>query len=286
MLNLLQYGVESAKIAFEVGLIAFLIYLALQFVRGTRAVTILAGIIILTLGLSVASRTLNLEVIGWLVSRMWTALAATAVIIFQPEVRGALSEIGRRRGFLLLHRHESRVPDLVNTLVDATYFLADRRIGALMAVEQSIGLRSYAETGTPVNAQASSKLLSTIFFPNTPLHDGGVIIRGSQLVAAGCIFPLSPSAELGKTLGTRHRAAVGLSEETDAVVIVVSEESGAVSLARGGRLTRGVGRDRLRRHLTNYLTKPLEARRGGGPGPESSHVEAEAEAQSQAAGET
>jgi diadenylate cyclase len=152
----------------------------------------------------------------------------------------------------------------VNTLVDATYFLADRRIGALIAIEQSIGLRSYAETGTPVEATVSAKLLSSVFFPNTPLHDGGVIIRRDQLVAAGCIFPLSQSPELGMTLGTRHRAGVGLCEETDAVVIVVSEESGAVSLARSGRLTRGVARERFKRHLTNYLVKKAPARRAGG----------------------
>ena len=258
---LLQHALEWAKVATEVGLLAVLIYLALQFVRETRAVAILAGIIILALGLSVLSRAFDLEVIGWLVSRMWAVLAFTTVIVFQPEVRRALSEIGRRRGFLSAHGNEARGVDVVDTLVDATYFLADRRIGALIAIEQSIGLRSYAETGTLVDAAVSSKLLSSVFFPNTPLHDGGVIIRRDQLVAAGCIFPLSQSPDLGKTLGTRHRAGVGLCEETDAVVIVVSEESGAVSLARAGRLTRGVARDRLKRHLTNYLVKQAPARR-------------------------
>lgn len=260
---LLQHAIEWAKVATEVGLLAVLIYLALQFVRETRAVAILAGIIILALGLSILSRAFGLEVIGWLVGRMWAVLAFTTVIVFQPEVRRALSELGRRRGFLHAHGNEARGVDLVNTLVDATYFLADRRIGALIAIEQSIGLRSYAETGTPIDAAVSSKLLSSVFFPNTPLHDGGVIIRRDQLVAAGCIFPLSQSPELGKTLGTRHRAGVGLCEETDAVVIVVSEESGAVSLARSGRLTRGVARDRLKRHLTNYLVKKPATRRFG-----------------------
>lgn len=261
--SILQYAVEWAKIAVEVGLLAFLIYLAMQFVSGTRAVAILAGIIILALGLNVLARTLDLEVIGWLVSRMWAVLAFTTVIVFQPEVRRALSEVGRRPGFLSAHRDEAVAGHLVNTLVDATYFLADRRIGALVAIEQSIGLRTYAETGTPVDARVSSKLLSSVFFPNTPLHDGGVIVRRDQLVAAGCIFPLSQNPDLGKTLGTRHRAAVGLTEETDAVVIVVSEESGAVSLARAGRLTRGVARERLKRHLNNYLVKRRGATRPG-----------------------
>jgi diadenylate cyclase len=261
---LLLHAVEWAKMATEIGLLAVLIYLALQFVRGTRAVAILAGIIILTLGLSVLARTLNLEVIGWLVDRMWAVLAFTAVIVFQPEVRRALSEVGVRRGFMRANWDEARAVDMVGILVDATFFLADRRVGALIAIEQSLGLRSYAETGTPVEATATSKLISSIFFPNTPLHDGGVIVCRDQLVAAGCIFPLSQNPELGKTLGTRHRAAVGLTEETDAIVIVVSEESGAVSLARSGRLTRGVARDRLRRHLTNYLAKKQHASRAAG----------------------
>jgi diadenylate cyclase len=261
--TLLQHAVEWVKMATEIGLLAVLIYLALQFVRGTRAVAILAGITILSLGLSVLSRTFDLEVIGWLVDRMWAVLAFTAVIVFQPEVRRALSEVGLRRGFLRSNWDETRAMDLVGTLVDATFFLADRRVGALIAIEQSIGLRTYAETGTQVEAAATSKLISSIFFPNTPLHDGGVIVRQDRLVAAGCIFPLSQNPDLGKTLGTRHRAAVGLTEETDAIVIVVSEESGAVSLARGGRLSRGVARDRLRRHLNNYLVKKQHARRTG-----------------------
>jgi len=261
---LLQHAVEWAKMATEIGLLAVLIYLALQFVRGTRAVAVLAGIIVLTLGLSILSQTFQLEVIGWLVDRAWAVLAFTAVIVFQPEVRRALSELGVRRGFLRSSWDETRALELVATLVDATFFLADRRIGALIAIEQSIGLRTYAETGTPVGATASSKLISSIFFPNTPLHDGGVIIRRDHVVAAGCIFPLSQNPDLGKTLGTRHRAAVGLTEETDAIVIVVSEESGAVSLARSGRLSRGVARERLRRHLINYLVKEQYARRAVG----------------------
>jgi diadenylate cyclase len=260
----LLHAVEWAKVAVEIGLLAVLIYLALQFVRETRAVAILAGIIILALSLRVLSDAFGLEVIGYLVRGTWAVLALTTVIVFQPEVRRALSEIGRQGGFLRAHGNEARAVELVNTLVDATYFLADRRIGALIASEQSIGLRSYAETGTPVEATVSAKLLSSVFFPNTPLHDGGVIIRRDQLVAAGCIFPLSQSPELGMTLGTRHRAGVGLCEETDAVVIVVSEESGAVSLARSGRLTRGVARERFKRHLTNYLVKKAPARRAGG----------------------
>ncbi len=251
------------KIAVEVGLLALLLYFAMQYVRGTRAVAILAGITMLGLTLFGLAVLLDLGVIRWLVTNLWAVLGLIALVVFQPEVRGALSELGRRPSLLGARRDEAVSAALINTLLDATYFLADRRIGALIAVEQSIGLRSYVVTGTPVGAMVSSKLLSTIFFPNTPLHDGGVIISRDQLVAAGCIFPLSQNPDLGKTLGTRHRAGVGLSEETDAVVIIVSEEAGAVSLARGGRLTRGVSRERLKRHLTNYLVKRRRGRRAG-----------------------
>ncbi len=256
--------VEWLKIATEIGLLAGLIYLGLQFVRGTRTVAILAGITIVLLGLRLVSGAVGLEVISWLVEWMWAGLAFAALVVFQPEIRRALSEVGAQRRFWRSNWDASRAAELVETLIDATFFLADRRIGALIAIEQSIGLRTYEETGTPIGAAASSKLISSIFFPNTPLHDGAVIIRQGILTAAGCVFPLSQNPDLGKTLGTRHRAAVGLTEETDAIVIVVSEESGAVSLARRGRLSRGMARDRLRRHLTNYLVKNPEAPRAGG----------------------
>ncbi|MBN2452160.1 MAG: diadenylate cyclase CdaA [Lentisphaeria bacterium] len=249
-----------AKIAMEVGLLAFLIYLALQFVRGTRAATMLAGATILVLALGFLSQFFGLEVIEWIVAKMWAVLAFSVLIVFQPEIRRALAEIGRQRSFLRISNEFLREGELISTVVDATFFMADRRIGALIAIEQSIGLRSYAETGTAVNATVSSKLISAMFFPNSPLHDGGIIISKGQLVAAGCIFPLSQNTDMTRMVGTRHRAGLGLTEETDAVVIIVSEETGAVSLARRGRLTRGVDRGRLKRHLTNYLIKKKGAR--------------------------
>ena len=253
---------EALPAVAEVGVLAFLVYLALQFVRGTRAVTVLFGTVILIGALHLLASTFGLEVIGWLVNQVIAFMAISVVIVFQPEIRRALAELGRQGGFMRFHSDVSRDVELISTVVDATYFLADRRIGALIAIEQSIGLRSYAETGTALNAEVSSKLLSTVFFPNTPLHDGGVIVSKGRLSAAGCIFPLTQSSEMTKSLGTRHRAGIGLTEETDAVVVIVSEESGAVSLARRGRLTRGVDRNRLRRHLTNYLVKKRMARRG------------------------
>jgi diadenylate cyclase len=148
---------------------------------------------------------------------------------------------------------------MIEGIADASFFLARHRIGGLMAIQGKIGIRAFLETGTAINAPLSAELLSTIFFPNTPLHDGGVIIAGDRILAAGCIFPLTQSAEFSKTLGTRHRAGVGITEETDAIAVIVSEETGTVSLACRGRLVRDVDRDRLERHLRNYLSREEEA---------------------------
>lgn len=246
---------EYAKTVVEVGVLAFLIYQALRFVRGTRAAMVLAGLAVTLVVMTTLAQTFGLEVIDWILTRLWTLLALSVLIIFQPEIRRAFAELGRQQSRLRLGRGARRSTDVVDTLVDATYYLASHRIGALIAVERTIGMRSYTETGTYINAPVSSKLLSTIFFPNTPLHDGGVVIRGDTLVAAGCIFPLTQNTEQNRSLGTRHRAGLGISEETDAVVIIASEESGAVSVAYRGHLIRGVPRDRLRRHLTNWLVK-------------------------------
>ncbi|MCK5804768.1 MAG: diadenylate cyclase CdaA [Lentisphaeria bacterium] len=250
-----------ARNLFQIAILTFLIYRALHFVKGTRAAASLAGLFIIGLTLKVLSQLMDLEVIAWILSRMWTFLALSILILFQPELRRAFAEIGRQN--LISHSGKiRRNAELITMLLDSTFYLADRRIGALIAIQQSIGLRTYTETGTYINSPASSKLLSTIFFPNTPLHDGGVIIQDGELVAAGCIFPLTQDRDLSKSLGTRHRAAVGLTEETDAVVIIVSEESGAVSLSHRGRLTRGVDRERLQRHLTNFLVKSNIAKKG------------------------
>lgn len=257
---------EYAKTILEIGVLWFLIYQVLRFVRGTRAAMVLAGMAVMFVCMTLLAKAIELEVIDWIMSRLWTLLAVAILIIFQPEIRRAFAELGRQQSRLRIGRGARRSADMVDTLIDATYYLAGHRIGALVAVERSIGLRSYTETGTYINAPVSSKLLSTIFFPNTPLHDGGVVIRGDTLIAAGCIFPLTQNADQSRSLGTRHRAGLGISEETDAVVIIVSEESGAVSLAYRGHLIRGVVRDRLRRHLTNWLVKSeMREERGNRP---------------------
>ena len=243
------------RIVCEIGILAALIYSALLFVKGTRASTILVGITIVIITMSFLSGLFGLDHIEWILMKLWPFLALTVLVIFQPEIRRAFAQIGSRQTVLRKGETGKRDKELVDILMDAVFFLASHRIGALIAIEQNIGTRAFAETGTQIDAPVNRELLATIFFPNTPLHDGGVIIRNGMIVAAGCIFPLTQSPELGNALGTRHRAGVGITEETDALAIVVSEESGAVSLARRGRLTRGVTRSRLQRHLTNYLLK-------------------------------
>ncbi len=251
----LTHFLAYCRIGLEVGLLTFVIYSALLFVRGTRSATILSGITILAIILSFLSRGLGLEVINWLLMKMWTLLAISVLIIFQPEIRRALAELGSQQTRLRTRTPSRKQREILEILLEATYNLADHRIGALIALEGDIGMRTIAETGTTINAPLSKELLTTFFFPNTPLHDGGAIIRDNTILAAGCIFPLTDDPDMSKSLGTRHRAGVGITEETDAMAIIVSEETGAVSLANRGRLIRGIGRPRLERHLKNYMQR-------------------------------
>ena len=242
------------KIIFEIGLLSFIFYSILLFIRGTRAAPVLAGMTVFVLFLFLLSQVFDLEVMGWLLSKMWTVFMLAILIIFQPELRRAFAEVGSiRRGSSSGTTRRNK--ETISTLADTAYYLADRKIGALVAIERTIGMRIIAETGTLINTAVNGELLASIFYPNTPLHDGGVIIKDGKIVAAGCIFPLSQNDDIGKSLGTRHRAGVGMTEETDCISIIVSEETGAVSMAYMGHLIRDIDRDRLIRHLTNYLVK-------------------------------
>ncbi|MEA2012053.1 MAG: diadenylate cyclase CdaA [Verrucomicrobiota bacterium] len=244
---------QIIKIFLEIGILSFFVYSVLLFLRGTRGTPILAGIFIFTVVLGSIARLLGLDVINWLLAQLWTFVVLFIMIIFQPELRRAFATLGSHRQSLLLSK--KREKRLLVHLLKSVFSLAEKKIGALIVIERDIGLRNYAETGTAINSKLSSALLSTFFYPNTPLHDGAVIIKGQKILAAGCFLPLTDNPELQQTLGTRHRAAVGMTEETDAIVIVVSEESGTVSLANRGRLLRGVDKTRLKRHMLNYLVK-------------------------------
>ena len=236
---------------FEILILAAIFYFAFRFLHGTRGAQVLTGLVVAVVVLFGLTYFFHLDALNWLLGRVFVYFAIAFLIIFQPEIRQVLAEIGRPSMFAA----PAMKRNVVDQIVQASAFLAERRIGALIAVEREIGTRSVQETGTLLDSGVAWGLLTSVFFPHTPLHDGGVIIRGDRIVAAGCVFPLSDKSGLSKALGTRHRAAVGLTEETDAVVVVISEESGTVSVAIRGRLSQDVEIERLRRFLARVLIK-------------------------------
>jgi diadenylate cyclase len=244
---------DSLKAPFEIALLTCLIYLVLLFLKGTRGAPILAGFTFIGIFVTAAATILKLEVLDWIIGQMWNFVALLILIIFQPEIRRAFAELGMRNTQLLKSKRKEK--ENIQILIDSVFYLAERKIGALIAVEREIGMRFLADSGVYVGAEVSKELLTTLFYPNTPLHDGGVIIRKGQLHSAGCFFPLSQDMSMSKALGTRHRAGLGVTDETDCVCIVVSEETGTVSLAYRGKLARGMTRDRLERHLNNLIVK-------------------------------
>jgi diadenylate cyclase len=234
----------------EILIVAFLLYRLLLVIQRTRAMQILLGVLLLGFSYGVA-RLLDLILIRTLLETLFQYGAIAALVVFQPELRSALARLGQSRMIRAFQRLEgSRVTEEV---VEAVERLSRNKVGAIIAIEQDVGLDEYAETGSSVDARVSSEILTTIFTPNTPLHDGAVLISGDVIKTAGAILPLTQSSVPDRSLGTRHRAALGLSEETDAVVIVVSEETARVSVAMGGRLERDVDPDRLRTILSGAL---------------------------------
>jgi diadenylate cyclase len=235
----------------EIAILAIGIYFSFNFVRGTRGAPVVYGFVLLVLSLTVLAFVLHLEVLGWLL-RQFVAFAAVAVmIIFQPELRRILAELGTHPLFSTSREQRENIEVIIQTVER----LAEVRIGALIAIEQTINLQEATESGILVNCEATPEMLEAIFFPNNAIHDGGVIIRGDRIALAACIFPLSQRQDLAASLGTRHRAAIGLTEETDAVVVVVSEETGSISHVYKGHMVRGVSAEQLRSFLTSVLVK-------------------------------
>lgn len=233
----------------EILILAVIFYFLVKFFRGTRGASILTGLVILFTFLMVITRFTNLLILNWLLQKLMVYLALALVVIFQPEIRRALARIGRQGNFLAGKARRA----LADPIADAALLMASRKIGALIAIEREMGTRGIQDTGTALGSAVSAELLVSIFYPGTPLHDGGVIISEDRIAAAGCVFPLTQSDDLSHDLGTRHRAAIGLTEETDTVVIVVSEETGMISIAYNGRLKRGFDGPHLRRVLSSFL---------------------------------
>lgn len=237
----------------EIGVLAVAFYYLIRFFRGTRGAAVLSGLVLVVILLLALTHWFNLNTLSWLLQRFSVYLAVAFLIIFQPEIRRALAELGKQSVFSSNNTALSVVDDIVKAATD----LADQKVGALIAIEREIGTRHIQDAGTRIDSVVTPELLTSIFFPQTPLHDGGVIIRGDRIVSAGCVFPLTQRTELSKSLGMRHRAAIGLTEETDAVVIVVSEETGAISVAYRGRLSRGIDEGRLHRIVASILSRSV-----------------------------
>lgn len=255
----------------EVFIIYLLIYTFLRFMEGTRGEGILKGIalLILTVPILVTIIADQFDILGRLtVIVRYLGLAAIPVIaiVVQPELRRALVRLGQTRIFRILLKGQTE--GMVEEIVKAAFRLSRRKIGALIAIERQVGLQNYVERGTLIDGIVSSEILSTIFFPGSDLHDGAVVIQKERIAAAGCLFPLSENPNLG-VLGTRHRASLGITEESDAIVVVVSEETGIVSFVHGGRMERPLSSDQLRSLLLRYYAQLEEVE-----GPEEAEAEA------------
>ncbi len=231
----------------QIAVVAYIFYRLLLLWAGTRAIQMVMGLLVLFAVYAVAG-VLELELIRYLLEFVFTYGALAAVVIFQPELRSALTKLGQNRFWKYFSRSE-KTSEALQELAHAVQVLSRKRIGAIIAVEKEVGLDEYARKGTPIDAPISTELIESIFVRYGPLHDGAVLVRGETMVAARCILPLTQFPVTDRSLGTRHRAAIGLSEETDALVIVVSEETGQVSLAQRGRLERNVSGERVREAL-------------------------------------
>ncbi len=241
------------KIVLEIVILWYVIYMILLFVKGTRSEQLLKGLLVIGV-IFFVTQQLGLHAINWVLTRLVPISIIALVIIFQPELRRGLAQLGR------LGIYQTNV-ELIEEISEASANLSRRKTGALIVIEREVGLKSYLGSGTQVDAKVTNYLLTSIFLPQSPLHDGAVIIQHGRLIAAGCVLPL-PAEEtvVPKYLGMRHRAAVGISEETDAVCVVVSEESGSISVAHGGKLTHGLDEETLVKTLKNLFYRPARRR--------------------------
>ena len=229
----------------EVLLLWVAYYAVFLLLRGTAAEQVIKGLIIISL-IVMVTRGLNLQIINWLLTRLLAISVIMFVIIFQPEIRRALARIGRF-GIFTGER------EFLDEVAKAATVLAKKKTGGLIAIERETGLRRYVESGVEIDSKVTSELFNTIFMPGSPLHDGGVIVSGQRVEAAACLFPLTQDPSVPKTMGTRHRAAIGLSEEVDAVVVVVSEETGDISIAVGGRIHRKIDSKNVLKFLEGLI---------------------------------
>lgn len=242
--------IRLLKPALEIFLIYLLIYAVLRFMQGTRGAGIVRGlaffVVIFFAVLSIVVDRLELYRIDWVMKTFLPMILIYVVVLFQPEFRRALMRLGQNPLVGYFFKQEGGV---TSEIVEAAVSMSKNKIGALIAIEREVGLNTFVEGGVRLDAEVSAPLLNTIFWPGTPLHDGAVVIQERRLAAAGCLFPLTENPNVSKSLGTRHRAAIGLTEETDAICVVVSEETGTISVAMRGQLRRELDAESLRRVL-------------------------------------
>jgi len=250
LITILEYLYQFLTPMLEVAILALLFYYVLRYLRGTKSASVLAGIVFVFMGLAILADLLNFEVISWLLNGSWTLLAMALIVIFQPEFRRAFAQIGSNPFTKGVRRQET-----IDEIITAVINLSGKSQGALIAIEQNIGLKGLADNSLKIDARLSHRLIETIFAPNTPLHDGGIIIKSGKIRYAHCVFPLSINSELTRSMGTRHCAALGITEETDALVVVVSEETSGISIVHKGNIKKNIRPDRLRRFMDTLMNK-------------------------------
>jgi diadenylate cyclase len=242
---------SALSVAIDILLVAVLIYQVLVMIRGTRAAPMLAGVAVIAVAFYLA-RIGKLPTMSWLVSRLVPYVLFALIVVFQSEIRHVLANLGQR---LTLGRGAAAESDSYDDIVLAANLFSQHQTGALIVIEREIGLRTHVESGVPLDARLSYDLLATVFRPSAPLHDGAVIVQKDRIAAAACFLPLSMNPMLSTQLGTRHRAGIGITEETDAIAVIVSEETGAISLAIAGKIERDLTVEQLRERLSSELRR-------------------------------
>jgi diadenylate cyclase len=249
--QVLEFLDSNWRSAIEIGIIAVVIYHGYLYFRGTRGAKVLTGLALIFLALILVSQLLRLVVISYIVKNLTAFLAIALVVIFQPELRRALAALGSHRFF----SGASQNREAVEIIAEAAFEMSTRQMGAIIVIERDTNIQQYAETGVRLDADLSPELLLTVFQPKTSLHDGGVIVRGDRLAAAACIFPVSQREDLDRNLGLRHRAALGVCDESDAVAVVVSEETGIVSICHRRKIERNFEPADFKKRLAELLAQ-------------------------------
>ena len=245
----------------DIAIVSFLIYEFLKLIRGTRAVQMGVGTLLIV-ALFYVSRLAPLQTVNWLIRNALLYVAFAAIVIFQSDIRRGLAHLGQAPFFRYFNRQEA-ADETIEEIVVAATMLSAQKVGAIIAVEREIGLRNYIESGIPLDATLTYDLLVTIFQPGSPLHDGAVILQENRIAAAACFLPLTVNPRVSRELGTRHRAAIGLTEEGDALAVIVSEETGSISVAIDGRIDRRLSPDELRDRLRSLVTMRKSSRQVG-----------------------